>query len=79
MEKLTGFEDSRPRHRKGEVRTPRGNATPMFCVSCGKLDGYALTDTTHIVGLCDECFDRFGGLDLPAVPKETVEGKKEVG
>lgn len=73
-----GFEDSRPRDEKGAMRTPHGNATPVFCVSCGAFGGFAFVDTTYIVYLCDGCEEKHGGLDLPVADEDYVRGRKEV-
>ena len=72
-----GFEDSRPKHEKGVIRTPNGNGTPVFCVSCGVFGGYAYIDTTYIVYVCDECEAKHGGLDLPVADEDVVRGRKE--
>lgn len=69
-----GLPDSRPRESRGEIRSPRGNAVPVFCLSCGKPEGYALVGTGAIVRICEECEGRHGGLPLPVVDDRIVRG-----
>ena len=66
--------DSRAKNARGEIRTPRGNAVPVFCINCGKDQGFAYVGTGAIIRLCDECEERHGGLPLPTVDERIVRG-----
>ncbi|HZC32644.1 MAG TPA: hypothetical protein VE640_05080, partial [Candidatus Bathyarchaeia archaeon] len=59
--------------------TPHGNATPVFCINCGKQDGYAYVDTSALIRLCDECEAKTGGLPLPVVDEDYVRGRAKEG
>lgn len=75
VERLFGdLPDSRPKVRRGDIRTPHGNATPVFCANCGRASGFAFVDTTRILYLCDECEAKHGGLPLPVVDEDYVRG-----
>lgn len=64
--------DSRSAARRGEIRTPHGNASPVYCANCGKFKGYTFASTEFMFYLCDDC-DRHGtGLDLPIVDEQTA-------
>lgn len=70
--------DSRPREQRGQILTPFGWATPVYCVNCGKPYGFAFVDTTHILYICDDCEDRCGVPDLPVVDEDYVRGRKGI-
>lgn len=57
--------DSRPRTPTGDLKTPLGNATKVFCANCGKFGGYCLVDTKFLMYLCNDCDHVGDGLDLP--------------
>lgn len=65
--------DSRAREARGEIRTPFGTATPVFCASCGKDAGFTFASTEFMFYLCDECDVYGSGLDLPVVDPEEIE------
>lgn len=65
--------DSRPRERRGEIRTPHGNASPIYCANCGKFAGYCFAATDFMFYLCDGCDHAGTGIDLPVVDEATVE------
>lgn len=78
--RLTGnLDDSRPREERGVIRTPLGNATPVFCVSCAKAGGYAYVNTDSIIYVCDDCTAKHGGLPLPVADEDYVRGRKDQG
>ena len=78
MRQLIGdLPDSRPVEPRGEIRTPFGNAVPVFCISCGGQFGYAYRATSIIVYVCDECEAMHGGLPLPVVDEDYVRGRKD--
>lgn len=60
------------------MRTPHGNATPVFCIYCCKQDGFAYVDTTHIICVCDDCVHTHGSLPLPVVDEDYVRGRKGI-
>lgn len=64
--------DSRARVARGEIRTPFGTATPVYCVSCGKDAGYTFASTEFMFYLCDECDIYGNGLDLPVVDPDEI-------
>ncbi len=74
---LGDLPDSRPKVQRGQIRTPKGNATPVFCINCGGQFGFAYVDTAAIVYLCDECEKVGGGLPLPVVDEDYIRGRKE--
>jgi len=73
------FPDSRPRERTGSIRTPFGEATPVYCASCRKFGGYTFASTEFMFYLCDGC-DRFGtGIELPLAEEEVVKKMSREG
>jgi hypothetical protein len=70
-----GLPDSRPRDQRGQIRTPRGNATPVFCANCGKPAGFAYVSTEFIIFICDACEQAGGALTLPVVDEGCVRGR----
>jgi hypothetical protein len=76
---LGSIPDSRPKVQRGQILTPLGWATPVFCVSCGAPGGFAFVDTTFILYLCPDCEKFGGGLDLPVVDEDYVRGRKGDG
>lgn len=54
--------DSRMRRSVGQVSSPIGLITRIYCLNCGKNCGgvYGEPAFTHV--LCDACRDRLGGL-----------------
>ena len=81
LRKLIGdLPDSRPHDQRGQIRTPAGLATPVFCINCGGQFGFAFVDTAAIIYVCDECEGRHGGLPLPVVDEDYVRARnKEEG
>lgn len=71
--------DSRPREKRGQIRTPRGMATPVYCVNCGKQFGFAYASTEFILYICDACEKAGGALPLPVVDEEYVRGRSTGG
>jgi NAD-dependent SIR2 family protein deacetylase len=69
--------DSRPADQRGQIRTPQGNATPVYCINCHRQFGYAWMSTEKIVYVCDECEKKHGGLPLPVVDEDYIRGRKE--
>jgi len=71
--------DSRPREQRGQIRTPHGLASPIYCANCGKFKGYVFVSTEFMFYLCDDC-DRFGnGLEIPIVDEQTVKAVNQGG
>jgi hypothetical protein len=73
--KLLG--DSRCRMPRGQIQSPLGLITPIYCLNCGRCCGgvYGTVPTTAV--LCDPCRERWGGLPgfeetpfTPDVPPE---------
>ena len=58
--------DSRLGSTKGQVMSPFGLLTPIFCINCGISCGAVYGDVTYTHALCDACGERWGGL--PGVP-----------
>ena len=80
LRRLVGeLPDSRARSGRGEVRTPRGGAVPVYCISCGTDVGFSYVATAAIVALCEECERRCGGLPLPVVDERIVRGGQRRG
>lgn len=73
----SGAPDCRPKDQRGQIRTPHGLATPVFCANCGMPNGFAYVDTSHIFYLCNDCEEKHGLLDLPTVDEDYVRGRKE--
>jgi len=67
-----GLPDSRTREQRGQIRTPHGLATPVYCVNCGKAQGYTYASTEFMFYLCDDCDKHGTGLDLPVVDERAV-------
>lgn len=65
--------DSRSVAQRGEIRTPHGNAVPIYCASCGTFAGYTFVNTEFMFYLCDGCDHHGSGLDLPIVDEATVK------
>lgn len=77
LEELVGeLPDSRPREQRGQILTPHGNATPVYCINCGRQDGYAFVPTESIICVCAECEKKCGGLPLPVVDEDYVRGRQ---
>lgn len=67
------FPDSRTKAQRGQIQTPMGLASPVYCASCGRFAGYTFASTEFMFYLCDGGCDKYGnGLDLPVVDPETV-------
>ena len=64
--------ESRARVARGEIRTPLGTATPVFCASCGGKAGFTFASTDFMFYLCDECDVYGSGLDLPVVDPDEI-------
>lgn len=71
--------DCRSRAQRGQIRTPMGLATPVFCANCGKDGGYTYADTTFMFYLCGDCDKHGNGLDLPVVTPKMIEAVKRGG
>ena len=55
--------DCRTRERTGLVATARGNMVPIYCGSCGKIDGYVDEKyCTHAFALCVPCSEKYGDI-----------------
>jgi hypothetical protein len=65
--------DSRSTARRGEIRTPLGNASPIYCANCGAFAGYTFVNTEFMFYLCEGCDHHGTGLDLPIVDEATVQ------
>lgn len=60
--------DGRTRARTGQIPSPLGLITPLFCASCGKGLGGVYGEVPHAVVVCDPCHATHGGLpELQAV------------
>jgi hypothetical protein len=60
--------DGRPRMARGQIMSPMGLITRIFCSSCGTGMGGVYGDPQHAVLLCDRCHATHGGLpDVPSV------------
>ena len=55
-----------------ELWTRKGIAKVCYCISCHKASGAYLKETTNIIYLCDNCYNRYGGLPLKMVPQEEL-------
>jgi hypothetical protein len=64
--------DSRTRQQKGSIRTPFGEAYPVFCANCGKDCGYTFASTEFMFYLCEGCDVHGDGLDLPVVSEDVI-------
>jgi len=74
-----GLPDCRSREQRGQIRTPFGLASPVYCASCGRMNGYTFADTAHLFYLCNDCDEYGAGLDLPVVDPGTVAAVKGGG
>lgn len=64
--------DCRSREQRGQIQTPFGLATPVFCANCGKKSGYVFADTSYYFHLCNDCDPHGRGLDVPIVDESIV-------
>lgn len=69
--------DSRPREEREVVRTPHGGMVKVFCISCGAEMGHALITTDRIIGMCDGCVEKHGGLPLPVVDEDYLQFRRK--
>jgi hypothetical protein len=47
-----------------------GEVEPVFCCSCSRRQGSVTRDRDlfqYFMCLCDDCFEKFGGLPLPEI------------
>jgi hypothetical protein len=54
--------DGRTRDRRGQIPSPLGLITPIFCSSCGAGMGGVYGDVPHAAMVCDRCHATHGGL-----------------
>lgn len=64
--------DSRTRELRGSIRTPFGEAQPVYCANCAKFKGYVFVATEFMFYLCDDCDVHGTGVDLPVVPADEI-------
>jgi len=74
-----GLPDSRPRDQRGQIRTPAGTATPVYCANCHRQFGFAFVCTDYIFYLCNDCEAVGGTLPLPTVDEDYVRGRAKQG
>jgi hypothetical protein len=54
--------DGRTRDARGQISSPLGLITPIFCSSCGTGMGGIYGEIPHAAMLCDRCHATHGGL-----------------
>jgi hypothetical protein len=71
--------DGRTRDRRGQIPSPLGLITPIFCSSCGTGMGGVYGDVPHAAMVCDRCHATHGGIPelqavyfTPDVPTEAL-------
>jgi hypothetical protein len=66
--------DSRPRERRGAIRTPQGTFVPVYCANCGKPYGMVPeSHITHVFALCDHgCAGKYGDAAHAYVDPDAV-------
>lgn len=71
------FGDSRIADSFGRFQVPGPGGAfvdKVFCVSCHReSESFSLPDSTHLAYLCQDCFDKHGGLPLPRITDEQLE------
>jgi hypothetical protein len=55
--------DSRPRVRRGGIRSPQGTVIPIYCANCGCDYGMVPEQMiTFAFALCQACADKYGHI-----------------
>lgn len=54
--------DGRTRDRRGQIPSPLGLITPIFCSSCGTGMGGVYGNVPHAAMICDRCHATHGGI-----------------
>jgi hypothetical protein len=67
------FPDSRSKEDRGQIATPYGLASKVYCADCGRFSGYVFGDVSLMFYLCNSCDKTGTGIDLPVIDPEVLK------